>query len=115
MSQNLLNSVSHIPSLDTLQAIMLLCWFEHQHHRLPGTLNLHVNDDYTQHILCLGFRSYYGMASKMSADLALQDSNYDPMSEYERSRRRSTWAGMVQLHMTANSCESTCFLFLEHV
>ena len=48
MSQNLLNSVSHIPSLDTLQAIMLLCWFEHQHHRLPGTLNLQVNHDYTQ-------------------------------------------------------------------
>ncbi len=37
-SQNLLNSVSHIPSLDTLQAIMLLCWFEHHHHRLPGKL-----------------------------------------------------------------------------
>lgn len=35
-SQNLLNSVSHMPSLDTLQAIMLLCWFEHHHHRLPG-------------------------------------------------------------------------------
>ena len=52
-----------------------------------------------------GFRTYYGMASKMSADLALQDSNYDPMSEYERSRRRATWAGMVQLHMTANSCK----------
>jgi len=37
-SQTLLNSVSHIPSLDTLQAIMLLCWFEHHHHRLPGKL-----------------------------------------------------------------------------
>ncbi len=46
------------------------------------------------------------MAGKMSADLALQDSNYDPMSEYERSRRRATWGGMVQLHMTANTCES---------
>ncbi|KAF9528513.1 hypothetical protein CPB83DRAFT_854295 [Crepidotus variabilis] len=88
VAKTLLNNVSHIPSLDTLQAIMLLCWFEHQHHRLPG------------------FRTFYGMASKMSADLALQDSNYDPMSEYERSRRRSTWGGMVQLHMAANNFRS---------
>lgn len=88
VAKTLLNSVSHLPSLDTLQAIMLLCWFEHHHHRSSG------------------FRSFYNMASKMSADLALQDTNYDPMSEYERSRRRATWAGMVQLHMTASQIRS---------
>jgi hypothetical protein len=45
------------------------------------------------------------MASKMSADLALQNANDELMSEYERSRRQATWAGMVQLHMTANTCK----------
>jgi len=88
IAKGLISSAAHIPSLETLHGLMLLCWFEHQHHRLPG------------------FRTYYGMASKMSADLALQDTNYDPMSEYERSRRRATWNGMVQLHMTASSFRS---------
>jgi len=88
VAKTLLNSVSHIPSLDTLQAIMLLCWFEHHHHRPPG------------------FGIYYAMASKMSTDLGLQNTNDDLMSEYERSRRQATWAGMVQLHMTANSFRS---------
>lgn len=34
--QNLLSAVAHIPSLETLHGLMLLCWFEHSHHRLPG-------------------------------------------------------------------------------
>jgi len=57
--------------------------------------------------LCTGFRTYYGMASKMSGDLGLQDPhNFDPYpSEYDRNRRRTTWTGMVQLHMTAGSCK----------
>ncbi|KAF8875816.1 hypothetical protein CPB84DRAFT_1853176 [Gymnopilus junonius] len=90
VAKHLLNGVVHIPSLDTLHAIMLLCWFEHSHHRLPG------------------FRTYYGMAGKMAADLGLQDPhNFDLYpSEYDRNRRRSTWAAMVQLHMTANSFRS---------
>ncbi|KAJ3492166.1 hypothetical protein NLJ89_g11272 [Agrocybe chaxingu] len=77
VAKALIASVTHIPSLETLQAIMLLC-----------------------------FRTYYGMASKMSSDLGLQDATYDPPTEYERSRRRATWAGMLQLHMTANSFRS---------
>ena len=57
-------------------------------------------------LLLTGFRTYYGMASKMSGDLGLQDPhNFDPYpSEYDRNRRRTTWTGMVQLHMTAGSC-----------
>jgi len=58
-------------------------------------------------LLLTGFRNYYGMASKMSGDLGLQDPhNFDPYpSEYDRNRRRTTWTGMVQLHMTAGSCK----------
>lgn len=37
LPQNLLSAVAHIPSLETLHGLMLLCWFEHSHHRLPGT------------------------------------------------------------------------------
>jgi hypothetical protein len=36
LPQNLLSAVVHIPSLETLHGLMLLCWFEHSHHRLPG-------------------------------------------------------------------------------
>jgi hypothetical protein len=90
VAKTLLTTVAHIPSLETLHGLMLLCWFEHSHHRLPG------------------FRTYYGMASKMSADLGLQDPhNFDPYpSEYDRNRRRTTWTGLVQLHMTASSFRS---------
>ncbi|KAF9047364.1 hypothetical protein BJ165DRAFT_1414677 [Panaeolus papilionaceus] len=89
IAKNLLSSVVHTPSLDTLHSLMLVCWFEHNHHRLPG------------------FRNYYAMASKMAADLGLTDAHstemYSTSSEYERNRRRTTWTGMVQLHMTYNS------------
>ncbi|KAF8200739.1 hypothetical protein BJ912DRAFT_579336 [Pholiota molesta] len=82
-------SVSHMPSLDTLHGIMLICWLEHNHHRLPG------------------FRTYYGMAVKMSAELGLQDPHnvdmYPSSSEYERNRRRTTYAGLLQLHMRAST------------
>lgn len=86
--QRLLNAIAHIPSLETLHALMLLCWLEQSHHRLPG------------------FRTYYAMATKMAADLGLQDPHNIDLypHEYERNRRRNTWTGMVTLHMTANSC-----------
>jgi hypothetical protein len=35
-NQNLLPSVAHLPSMETLHSIILLSWFEHSHHRLPG-------------------------------------------------------------------------------
>ncbi|KAF8973183.1 hypothetical protein BDZ97DRAFT_1648656 [Flammula alnicola] len=101
VAKHVLTGVAHIPSLETLHGIMLLCWFEHSHHRLPG------------------FRTYYGMAVKMSQDLGLQDPhNLDLYpSEYERTRRRTTWAGMVQLHMTATSCthSSHCHRACTHI
>jgi len=87
---------------------MLLCWFEHSHHRLPGKPDLMTCLGVVANLLVTGFRTYYGMASKMSADLGLQDPhNFDPYpSEYDRNRRRTTWTGLVQLHMTASSCKS---------
>jgi len=90
VAKGVLTSVAHVSSLETLHALMLLCWFEHSHHRLPG------------------FRTYFGMAVKMSMDLGLQDPHSIDMtsSEYERNRKRSTWAGMIQLNMTASSYRS---------
>ncbi|KAF9564764.1 hypothetical protein CPC08DRAFT_630818 [Agrocybe pediades] len=87
-AKHLLNAVAHIPTLETLHALMLMCWLEQSHHRLPG------------------FRTYYNMATKMAADLGLQDPHSIDLypHEYERNRRRNTWTGMVSLHMTANSC-----------
>ena len=45
------------------------------------------------------------MAFKMADDLGLQDPTSIEMcfSEYERHRRRTTMAAIVQLHMTYNS------------
>jgi len=87
VAKNLLPSVAHLPSMETLHSIILLSWFEHSHHRLPG------------------FRTFCGMAFKMSNDLGLQDPASIEMclSEYERHRRRTTMAAIMHLNMTYNS------------
>jgi len=87
VAKNLLPSVAHLPSMETLHSIILLSWFEHSHHRLPG------------------FRTFCAMAFKMSTDLGLQDPTSIEMclSEYERHRRRTTMAAIMHLHMTYNS------------
>jgi len=87
VAKNLLPSVAHLPSMETLHSIILLSWFEHSHHRLPG------------------FRTFCAMAFKMSTDLGLQDPASIEMclSEYERHRRRTTMAAIMHLHMTYNS------------
>ncbi|KAF8160904.1 hypothetical protein B0H34DRAFT_357108 [Crassisporium funariophilum] len=87
VAKNLVSSVVHLPTMETLHSIILLSWFEHSHHRLPG------------------FRTYCGMAMKMATDLGLQDPNTIEMclTEYERHRRRTTMAAIMQLHMTYNS------------
>ncbi|PPQ98406.1 hypothetical protein CVT24_004085 [Panaeolus cyanescens] len=109
LAKNLLSSIAHSPSLDTLHSLMLVCWFEHTHHRLPGKPlpDYHIRTELTQTPTDLGFRNYYAMASKMAADLGLTDAHsteiYSGSSDYERNRRRTTWTGMVQLHMTYNS------------
>lgn len=85
VAKHLVNSVAHIPALDTLHGMMLICWVESINRRLPG------------------FRTYYGMAVKMSQDLGLQGNIDLYPTEYERNRRRTTLDGLVQLHMTASS------------
>lgn len=57
--------------------------------------------------LLSGFRTYYGMVVKMAADLGLQDPHnidmYPSSGDYERNRRRSTYNGLIQLHMRATT------------
>lgn len=50
------------------------------------------------------------MAMKMGVDLGLSDHDQTAhhqmnMSERERSRRRATWQGILQLHVTSSSCK----------
>ncbi|KAJ7209627.1 hypothetical protein GGX14DRAFT_534959 [Mycena pura] len=91
-AKTILASIAHIPSMDTLHGVMLLSWSEYKNNRIPG------------------LRSYCQMAMKMAMDLGVSDQNVSPInaSEGERNRRRSTWASILQLHLTASSCECTC-------
>ena len=104
-NQNLLPSVAHLPSMETLHSIILLSWFEHSHHRLPGISRLKRLSTSTAHFTPTGFRTFCAMAFKMADHLGLQDPTSIEMciSEYERHRRRTTMAAIMHLHMTYNS------------
>ncbi|KAF9467333.1 hypothetical protein BDZ94DRAFT_1318757 [Collybia nuda] len=86
-AKTILSSVAHIPTMDTLHALILLSWSEYKNNRVTG------------------FRAYYQTAMRMAMDLGLSDQNAVQMhlSETERDRRRSTWAHILQMHMTASS------------
>ncbi|KAF5386139.1 hypothetical protein D9615_002347 [Tricholomella constricta] len=75
-------SISHIPTMDTLHALILLTWSEYKNNRASS------------------FRSYCSMAIRMAMDLGLSDHNAIHMhpSEKERNRRRATWAVAYQLN-----------------
>ncbi|KAJ7072552.1 hypothetical protein C8F01DRAFT_1104345 [Mycena amicta] len=86
-AKSILTSIAHIPSMDTLHGIMLLSWSEYKNNRIPG------------------LRNYCQMAMRMAIDIGLSDQNVNSLnlSESERNRRRSTWASVLQLHLTASS------------
>ncbi|KAJ3568449.1 hypothetical protein NP233_g5704 [Leucocoprinus birnbaumii] len=81
-AKNILNSVAHMPTMDTLHALMLLSWSEYKNDRIPN------------------FRHYCQMAMRMAMDLGLSDQNPPShLPENERNRRRATWANIIQLHL----------------
>jgi len=89
-AKTILSSVAHIATIDTLHALMLLSWSEYKNNRMSG------------------FRTYCQMAMRMAMDLGLSDQNVIQSipNEAERNRRRSTWASILQLHLTASSFRS---------
>ncbi|RDB24813.1 hypothetical protein Hypma_008003 [Hypsizygus marmoreus] len=86
-AKTILASMAHIPTMDTLHALMLLSWSEYKNNRVTN------------------FRTYCQMAMRMAMDLGLSDQNalQGHFSEKERSRRRATWANILQLHLSASS------------
>ncbi|KAJ7232766.1 hypothetical protein B0H12DRAFT_1144786 [Mycena haematopus] len=86
-AKNILASIAHIPSMDTLHGIMLLSWSEYKNNRITG------------------LRTYCQMAMRMAMELGLSDQNIGPINatESERNRRRATWTSTLQLHLTASS------------
>jgi len=86
-AKNILNSIAHIPTFDTLHALMLLSWSEYKINRIAG------------------FRAYCQLVMRMAMDLGLSDQNIQLCpSERERTRMRATWANIVQLHLRSSSC-----------
>ncbi|TFK44488.1 hypothetical protein BDQ12DRAFT_673081 [Crucibulum laeve] len=86
-AKTVLNSVAHIPSIETLHGLILLSWAEYKSNKIPS------------------FRLYCQAAMRMAMDLGISDQNTIQVhaDERERDRRRSTWASIVQLHMTSSS------------
>lgn len=82
---------------------MLISWFEQQRGRSTGKLfrmrtlcYYTVNQRFRQ---LAAFQTYYSVSAKMAQDLGLQDaSSLELYNDYEKSRRRTTWAGVLQLH-----------------
>jgi len=80
-AKRLLSANGHPPTLETLNAIMLLAWSEYKNHRYPA------------------FRTYYQMAMRMAMDLGLEQNSHQPhLSDKERNRRRASWANMLHMH-----------------
>ncbi|KAK2467851.1 hypothetical protein APHAL10511_000146 [Amanita phalloides] len=84
-AKSLLSPIAHVPSLDTIHALILLCWSEYKNNRIHG------------------FRAYYQMVMKMAMDLGLSDQDASPLpnNEGDNNRRRSTWTSIVRLHIIA--------------
>ncbi|KAJ2931307.1 hypothetical protein H1R20_g5842, partial [Candolleomyces eurysporus] len=93
-AKGLVNPVLHLPSMDTLHAIMLLAWAEYKNGKHPS------------------FRSYAHNAVQMAQDLGLSDS--EPIMQIpdaERRRRQITWANILQLHSLLTSTHPPTFAF----
>jgi len=90
-AKTILTSVAHIPSMDTLHALMLLSWSEYKNRRVAG------------------FRNYCQLAMRMAMDLGLSEQSGVQLgfNERERSRRRATWSSIVQLNLAATSRQSS--------
>ncbi|CAK5281342.1 unnamed protein product [Mycena citricolor] len=86
-AKTILAPISQIPQLTTLHGLMLLCWFEYKNSRMDG------------------LRGYFQMAMAMAMKLGLSEQNPPAVnaSEAERNIRRSTWACVLQLHLTVTS------------
>ncbi|TFK74540.1 hypothetical protein BDN72DRAFT_759515 [Pluteus cervinus] len=86
-AKNLINSIVHIPTFDTLHALIILSWSEYKLNRIPG------------------FRAYCAMVMRMALDLGLNDQNIQlHPSPRERSRMQATWDNILQLHLRSSSC-----------
>jgi hypothetical protein len=81
-AKTIFSSIAHIPTMDTLHALILLSWSEYKSNQVAG------------------FRTYSQMAMRMAMDLGLSDQNSIQihLSERERNRRRSAWSSILQLH-----------------
>ncbi|KAL9711691.1 hypothetical protein Ac2012v2_004763 [Leucoagaricus gongylophorus] len=85
-AKDILSSVSQMPSMDRLHALLLLSWLEYKNDRTSS------------------FRHYCQLATRMAMHLGLSDqSPPSHLPEGERNCRRATWANILQLHLTSSS------------
>ncbi|TFK25560.1 hypothetical protein FA15DRAFT_755787 [Coprinopsis marcescibilis] len=85
IAKNLVASQMHMPSMDTLHAVMLICWIEYKHSKFTS------------------FRQFCSKAISMAQDLGLSDNDrMGHASDSEQRRRQATWTGILQLHLTAS-------------
>ncbi|KAG2015849.1 hypothetical protein CC2G_009078 [Coprinopsis cinerea AmutBmut pab1-1] len=90
VARNLAASLSHIATMETLHAVMLIAWAEYKHGRYTA------------------FRQYCQRAISMASDIGLSENDRVlHTADNEQRRRQATWAGVVQLHLTASQTVTT--------
>ncbi|KIJ67489.1 hypothetical protein HYDPIDRAFT_25938 [Hydnomerulius pinastri MD-312] len=86
-AKELLSASLHQPTLDTLQATILLAWAEYKSNRVHG------------------FRQYSDLATRTAIAIGLSEESLLQLSPYDpyQNRLRVTWSSLTQLQLYASS------------
>lgn len=95
-AKRIFNSIAHTPSVDTLLALIVLCWSEFKSIRSTSNYDPARQAD---------FRTYCQLAYRMAIDVGWTDQAIASLNldDAEKTKRRTTWAQVGQLQMTANA------------
>ncbi|KZP06849.1 hypothetical protein FIBSPDRAFT_939809 [Athelia psychrophila] len=86
-AMNILAPIKHVPTVETLHALMLLAWYEHHYGRI------------------MEFRMYSQLAMRMALDLGLSAGALNKnISDRGRHLLATTWASVMQLNSFASTC-----------
>lgn len=96
--QTAVNAVSHIPSVDTLHALMLLAWYEYKANRMSGK-SAFSEDTCAFNDVLAAFRDYAQLSSRMASQLGYSSGN---VHGHEGDWKKHTMKALYHLQLIAS-------------